>query len=640
MSTHIHSPLKEQAEINASIVFIADNTGAFVNRQPEWEAYTGQKWEEYSGWGWENALPPEERERVKKIWAHSMKTGDVYHVRTRLWSAAHQEYRTIAERAVQIHNDDGTSKQWVGVITDIHDAQKAKRELQKSRQRIDQLFDQVIFGVSQVDLEGRFVLANKRFCEIVGRPLEELLTLKMQEITHPDDRVRNETFFNRSFQDGKGYEIQKRYVRPDGSIVWVRNYVTVLVDEEGRPQYSAALVQDITARRAAEEQRALLILRERAAREEAEQANRAKDEFLATLSHELRTPLTPVLMTASVLESDPSLPASVREEISIIRRNVELEARLIDDLLDLTRITRSKLVLVSSVVDMHRLLMETMEIVGGEAQGAGVALIFDLAARDFYVEGDAARLRQVVWNLLKNAIKFTPEGGRITIRTSTPTAGKFRLTIKDTGVGIVPEALQKIFNAFEQGAAERRFGGLGLGLAVSKAVVDLHGGKIWAESEGVGKGASFIVELATAEAKTQEHPPPKSSPAALPGRMRLLIVEDHTPTLSVMKRLLVRKGFEVAAVSTMADALEEAAKNHFDLVISDIGLPDGSGFDLMRELSRRYDLKGIALSGFGMEEDMAKARAAGFQDHLVKPVNVEQLLQAIENARTPRHEPQ
>lgn len=368
------------------------------------------------------------------------------------------------------------------------------------------------------------------------------------------------------------------------------------------------------------------------AKKAAQQANKAKDEFLAALSHELRTPLSPVLMLSTVMEGDPALSEDVREQASIIRRNAELEARLIDDLLDLTRIARGKLKLVSAAVDLHRLLSETEEIVKSESLGKRVAVHFTKEASEYCVHGDSARLQQVFWNVIKNAIKFTPPGGQVHVHTSNPSPGRIAVRMTDTGIGIAPEALPVIFNAFEQGGiSTQRFGGLGLGLAITKAIVGMHGGTIRAESEGKGHGATFTVELKATETKQAAVDIPKPVQLDHAGKLRLLLVEDHESTRDVLARLLRRSGHEVSAAGTGEEALRIAETGGpFDVVISDIGLPDQSGFELMRHLKSRHQLLGIALSGYGMEEDVRKAKAAGFSAHLVKPVPLDQLSALLE----------
>jgi len=365
-------------------------------------------------------------------------------------------------------------------------------------------------------------------------------------------------------------------------------------------------------------------------KELAESANRAKDHFLAVLSHELRTPLTPVLTTVQLLEHRPGLPDEFREPLAMIRRNVELEARLIDDLLDLTRISRGKLELHFEPVDVHEVLAQALEICGRDLEAKGIAVTTALDACRHWVEADPARLQQVFWNLMKNAVKFTPEGGRVEVRTADGPGGTIAVEIRDSGVGIEPDLLPRIFDAFEQGGKDvtRLFGGLGLGLAISKALVDLHHGTISAESDGRGQGATFTVSLA-AEVPERALPP---RPAAHAGRhggtgLRILLVEDHDDTREALSELLRLYGYEVESAASVAAALTCLDGGCFDLIISDLGLPDGSGLDLMRQVRTRChgEIKGICLTGFGMEEDMRQSREAGFLAHLTKPVSLQEL---------------
>lgn len=360
-------------------------------------------------------------------------------------------------------------------------------------------------------------------------------------------------------------------------------------------------------------------------------ASKTKDNFLAALSHELRTPLTPVLMTASALERDQSLHPQFREQLSMMRRNVELEARLIDDLLDLTRISRDKLVLHMSTANIHLLLEQTGEIIKNDAQEKGVQIQFALEARNVSVAGYGARLHQVFWNVLKNAIKFTPAGGEISVQTSNSEDGAIIVEVVDNGAGIDPAILPKIFSAFVQGETTpgRNAAGLGLGMTISKKVVELHGGTITAASDGLGKGTTFTVALKTiGSASAKETAAPGFS--VVTKHYRLLVVEDHQPTLEVLARLLRRAGHDVATASTVETALATAGRGQFDLVISDLGLPDGNGIDLMVRLTHQYGLRGNALSGYGMEADFAKTKQAGFVAHLIKPIDFQRLSEALE----------
>jgi signal transduction histidine kinase/CheY-like chemotaxis protein len=364
-------------------------------------------------------------------------------------------------------------------------------------------------------------------------------------------------------------------------------------------------------------------------------ANAAKDQFLALLSHELRNPLSPVIAMVGELEASAPDSPEVRRALEVIRRNVELEARLIDDLLDVTRISKGKLQLSLETVSVHEILQRAYEICREEILAKKLHMEFRLRARSVYVEGDSARLQQVFWNLIKNSVKFTPEEGRIIIETIDRPSSHIEIRTSDTGIGIEREKLGKIFNAFEQGhSITRRFGGLGLGLAISKAMVAAHEGTISVESDGRDRGATFIVTLRTvaAPAKVEEPAAPAPQQPAEKAKTRsarLLVVDDHYDTCTGLKMMLERRGYQVTMAHTADQAVQRASEESFDLLISDIGLPDRSGYELMEELRSSKQLRGIALSGFGMENDVKRARAAGFSEHLTKPINFERLEEAI-----------
>jgi CheY-like chemotaxis protein/nitrogen-specific signal transduction histidine kinase len=368
-------------------------------------------------------------------------------------------------------------------------------------------------------------------------------------------------------------------------------------------------------------------------------ANAAKDQFLALLSHELRNPLSPVIAMVGELEASTPDTPEIRHALEVIRRNVELEARLIDDLLDVTRIAKGKLQLSFEVVSVHEIAQRAYEICHEDIESKHLRVDFRLRAAQCYVEADPARLQQVFWNLIKNSVKFTPTGGGIAVETRNPTPEEIEVRITDTGIGIEGEKIDKIFNAFEQGQSSitRRFGGLGLGLAISKAMVDAHGGKIRMESQGKDKGATFTVTLrtvATPAAVNGAEAPAAADGAKKTGETKhrhILVVDDHHDTCTGMKMMLERRGYDITLAHTADQAVEKVRAHDFDLLISDIGLPDRSGYELMRELQTIKSLRGIALSGFGMEHDITKARAAGFSEHLTKPINFERLEEAIQN---------
>ncbi len=369
-------------------------------------------------------------------------------------------------------------------------------------------------------------------------------------------------------------------------------------------------------------------------KETVEAANRTKDNFLAMLSHELRTPLTPVMAALDTLESDGPRSSESQTSLSMIRRNVELESQLIDDLLDLTRITKDKLQLRFGTLDAHEVINNVVEICRPEAQSRNLKLNLNLRGGAHHVSGDAAKFQQIVWNLLKNAIKFTADHGEITISSSNPEPQLLAIAVHDTGIGIQPEIMNRIFDPFEQGerAFQRRYGGLGLGLAISKSLAQAHGGTLIARSEGCDRGSTFTLTMKTVPPPARivkfTEPVPESRP------LRILLVDDHQDTCTALERLLVRRGHLVAAAHNVRSAMETAARSPFDLLISDIALPDGTGTELMTYLRAISRIPGIAISGFGMNGDVEKSIEAGFSEHLVKPVKMENLEAAIDRVMT------
>jgi len=353
-------------------------------------------------------------------------------------------------------------------------------------------------------------------------------------------------------------------------------------------------------------------------------ANQAKDRFLAVLSHELRTPLTPVLLSVSELLDDPKTPDDFRPALSMIRRQIEIEVRLVDDLLDVTRIAHGKMRLNRETVDAHASIRQCLDDCRGDLDA--FQLTVDLSAAAHHVDADPVRLQQVLWNLLKNAAKFTPAGGTIAIRSDNQPGQRVALSVSDNGIGIAPEDLSRIFHAFEQGDAGRgrRFGGLGLGLAISRSVVEAHGGRLVASSDGRDRGATFTMDLATVPEPIAPRPVPVPTPSIR--SLKILLVEDQPDILHALTRLLRGRGHFVQPVSRLSEAREAASQGGFDLLLSDIELPDGTGLRLMREMR---GVPGIAFSGFGADEDVRKSREAGFAAHLTKPVDVRTLWATI-----------
>ncbi|MES2921826.1 MAG: ATP-binding protein [Verrucomicrobiota bacterium] len=362
-------------------------------------------------------------------------------------------------------------------------------------------------------------------------------------------------------------------------------------------------------------------------------ASDAKDQFLAILSHELRTPLNPVLALISSMHDNDTLPPDVREKLVVIDRNVRLQARLIDDLLDFNRVIQGKLHLDRDIVDVHALVSNVVEICHADADAKEQQLTVHMDAERSHVDGDSARLQQTLWNILKNAIKFTPVGGNINIATSAE-GETMRVVIADDGVGIEPDVIREIFNAFEQGgkhvAAE--FGGLGLGLAIARKFAELHGGTISAHSAGRMHGTTVTVELPVVQSKSLSAPaaPTTGIPTDLTGT-RILFVDDHADTLEVFTMILERMGLVVSTALDGERALQIARQKTFDLFVSDLGLPDMTGYELVGRIHEIQNIPAIAQSGYGMASDIEKSQNAGFNAHLTKPISIPKLMETIRN---------
>ena len=728
-----------------NIVWTSTPEGAveFVNAR--WRAYTGLSLTQTAGDGWAAAFHPDDLPALAGEWEAARRSGGTARTECRLRRADDGAWRWHVWSLAPVIGAGGAVARWIGTAADVHEHREAERRAGASAAEISRLnadlnranaalsdrlgemqalLDVVPAGIEisdgTPDAVARTCRPNPALARMVGVPPGGNLAPPPPRNGAADPAGADAGApgaapplpftIRRGGPDGPmlpveqmptrraeltGREVRDQeitVVRADGRVVELLGFASPLLGVDGRPRGAVGIYLDITGRKAEEaEARRAKVRAEQsraaaeAAKEAVEAASRAKDQFLAMLSHELRTPLTPVLAAVSDLRSDlaarPGAAADDLATLDMVQRNVELEARLIDDLLDLTKIARGKLRLERRPTDVHALVRAVIEMCRAEspeeADGARAAapITVDLSARRAVVDADPARLQQVLWNLVKNALKFTPPDGSITVRTSN--AGSvdldadgadgangsgrqpwLRVEVSDTGIGIDPEALPRIFFAFEQIEAQNRAGrrraggGLGLGLTISKSLVDMHGGRLRVRSGGEGRGSTFTAELecvaATAEAPDAAPRPAPALPAAPSaarpaaaesappaGRPRLLLVDDHEDTNRAMKRVLGRLGYAVTTAASVADALAADAAAHdsadgpFDLLLSDIGLPDGSGLDLMRQLCESRPVRGIALSGFGTDADVQRSRDAGFAEHLTKPVSLDKLRDAI-----------
>jgi PAS domain S-box-containing protein len=525
-------------------------------------------------------------------------------------------------------------------LRDITERKNVIQALRESETRFRTLFEsmdegycvvEVIFDETNGPIDYRFLEVNPVFEKQTG--ITNARGRLMREIA-PDHEQHWFDIYGRIALSGETL----RFERPAAAL---NRFYEACAFRVGAPELRRVgiVFNDITSRKSLEHQRELLLTQEEGLRKEAEAAVRAKDHFLAALSHELRTPLSPVVLTVAAMQRDPELPPKYQSPLAMIRRNVDLETRLIDDLLDLSRVTSGKMPLYMQATHVHTVLAQALQTCANETSAKRLDIQIDLDAENDLVNADPARLQQTFWNLLSNAAKFTPAGGNIFIRTENR-PGLVCLEVRDTGIGIDPQLLPKLFDAFEQGDSQitQQFGGLGLGLAICKAIVDMHGGSLLAESSGPGSGATFTVELPAVfgmQLGGLEAPPSDDNKVA--EGVRVLLVEDHSDTREVLVGLLEASNYIVRAAGNVAAALQIAARERFDVVVSDLGLPDGTGYELMKQL-RSQGIKGIALSGYGMDQDHRRSREAGFLDHVVKPVDIHRLVAVIERVCSRRLE--
>ena len=504
-------------------------------------------------------------------------------------------------------------------VRDITDRKQAELAFERTAQELKSFFRVVPDLLCILNGDGRFVRANPEWHRALGYKPQELQGRLLTELVHPKDMPAMLAAMADLRAQRKVRNFDYRCLHKDGSWRWLEWSAHPV----GQTIYGAS--RDITERRLVQEELAR-------AKEAGDAANLAKDRFMATLSHELRTPLTPVLAAVSSLQDDPRIPADVSQDLAMVLRNVELEARLIDDLLDLTRITRGKLRLALDLVDLHKVLQGAIEISRPDLTTARMTLEMDLGATGTTVLADGARLHQVFWNIIKNAVQNSPPDSKLMISTRNAGDDTVCVSITDFGRGMTPHTLGRIFRPFEQGPdlAGRRDGGLGLGLSICRSVMEMHGGSVTAASAGAGNGSTFIVTLKTTAAQPQLPLPPVEVEHAVVASQRILLVEDHPATLEIMARILRKMGHQVATATRVAEAIERLRSGDaYDLLISDLGLPDGTGLEVAREARARSGLHAIALSGYGMEEDVEKSLQAGFELHLTKPIDVGVLRDAI-----------
>jgi PAS domain S-box-containing protein len=512
------------------------------------------------------------------------------------------------------------------LVSDVSERQRLDRELEQANHRAADILESINDAFFALDREWRFTYVNRVSARSVGRPAEELIGKVLWE-EYP---ALLGTVYEESYRQAVRDRTPVRFEAPGVlSGRWYQIYA--YPSDEGLSVFSA----DVNERRKARED-------VEQARAEAEEANRMKDQFLATLSHELRTPLNAILGWAQILRAGRLDAEGMARGLDAIERSSRAQAQLIGDLLDISRITSGKLRLEMQSVDLAKAVEAALSTILPAAEARGVSIKRSLDPRVGLVTGDPDRLQQVIWNLLSNAVKFTPKGGRVEVHlTVVENGGHAEIRVRDTGQGIAPELLPHVFDLFRQddGSTTWRQGGLGLGLPIVRELVELQGGTVWAESAGPGQGATFTVSLPLAAARPLEDTPSEpfapmreEEPRPPLAGLRLLAVDDEPDTLDVMAELLSMRGAEVATASSADQAMEVLRRFEPDVLVSDISMPGRDGYDLIREIRTGRgpdDLPAVAVTAFAGPEDRKRAISAGFQVHMAKPVDPGELVSVI-----------
>jgi PAS domain S-box-containing protein len=529
----------------------------------------------------------------------------------------------------------------IGYVKVVHDATEKKladEALRDSEADFRAIFELAGTGKALADLRtGRLLRVNQKLRDITGCSGDELLAMTIQELTCPEDREQDFAVYQRALHGDGEYETERRYVRSDGSVVWVYINVMALRDERRYPIRATVSVIDITSRKQAEERLKEALAREQRIRGEAERANRSKDEFIAMVSHELRSPLNAILGWTSALRRARRDEQILDRGLEVIERSARMQSQLIEDLVDTARAVRGKLRLEVRPMDLAEVIEKAIEVVRPAAEAKGVSLDTGLDRNVAQITGDPDRLQQVIWNLLSNAVKFTNNGGHVEVRLERIDP-YVHITVSDTGQGIKPEFLPYVFDTYQQAGTSggRRAGGLGLGLSLTRQLVEMHGGSVAAESEGEGKGATFTVRLpvrAIYTAETEGAPPASGRREPL-ARVWAVVVDDEADARELVTEVLELSGARVTAFGSAREALDMLRDDtgaRPDILISDLAMPGEDGISLIRKL-REWEqthggaLPAIALTAFGRAEDRIRALEAGFQTHVAKPAEPAELV--------------
>jgi PAS domain S-box-containing protein len=549
--------------------------------------------------------------------------------------------RPIDDSGAPIKDAQGQTLGAVLIFRDVTERRRLERERALLANIVASSEDAIISKTLDGIIESWNAAAERLFeytaNEVVGQPITLIV---------PPERMEEEQLILERLRRGERVESFETVRRAkSGRAVDISLTVSPIRDAAGRISGASKIARDITERKQAEDERARLLASAQAAREQAEAASRAKDEFVAMVSHELRAPVNSILGWVQMLRGGKFNQAETQRALDTIERNTKTQVQLIEDLLDISRVITGKLTLSVRPLELAQVVEAALDSIRPAVEAKALQLHVQLAARGSEVLGDPARLQQVVWNLLSNAVKFTPNHGRIEVKVERLDS-HLQLTVSDSGVGISPEFLPFVFDRFRQAStgSERQYGGLGLGLAIVRHLVEMHGGAVRAESAGDGQGATFTVILpvrvrSEAEVEFKRTAPSDEAIAALTDAitldgLRVMIVDDEAESRELLQTILAHRGAEVKACASVTEAMTTIAQWQPAVLVSDIGMPDEDGYALIRKLRALTEAQGgnipaVALTGFARSEDRTRALASGFQMHVPKPVEAVELIMVI-----------
>jgi PAS domain S-box-containing protein len=621
-------------------VIAIDLEGRILTWNPGAEIMFGYSKDEIIGKGFATLFTPEDRQRgapERELESAGVRgtAGDFR------WQMRKDGSRFWAVGFVNPLKDEaGNLIGYLKVARDATGEKLVEESLRKSETLLNATFELAGVGQSYVDPgDGKLLRVNLKLCEILGYSKEELLEMTVQELTHPEDREWDSAAYDLMIRGEAEYSVEKRFVRKDGEAVWASVNAVAIRDEDGNPVLVTANVEDVTERKRAEAAEREALALEREARGEAESSNRSKDEFITLVSHELRSPLGAILGWTRILREKRHDGNLCDRGIEVIERNAHMQSQLVEDLMDNTRAMSGKLKLEVRPTDVAEVIEKAVEVVRPAAEARGVTLNIRLDRDAGQITGDPDRLQQVVWNLLSNAVKFTNEGGRVEVSLERVDP-YVQIAVRDTGRGIRPEFMPYVFERYRQvdASAGRRAGGLGLGLALARQLVEMHGGEIMAESDGEGKGATFTVKLPVRAVYTAETEGAPQAPETTPlAGVWAVVVEDDEDSRELVTKVLELSGARVEAFGSAREAfdlLTGGAGPRPDVLICDLSMPGEDGLSLIRKLrewEKTYngELPAIALTAYGRAEDRMRALVSGYQLHVTKPVTSTELVAVV-----------